>query len=65
MKAAQIRKLCPVKIGQQYKGGRVIYIIGDTDGYDVWTKHKQIGVMSGLVPIPIHREIYHRINREA
>ena len=51
MKAKQIRVLCPVKIGQQYKGGRVIFIIGDSDGYDVWTRQEQ-------------REIYHRINRD-
>lgn len=63
MKAKQIRKLCSVKIGQQYKGGKVIYIIGDSNGYDVWTKHEQVGSTSGLINVPIHREVYHRINR--
>ena len=62
MKAKQIRALCPVKIGQQYKGGKVIYIIGNSDGYDVWTKHEQIGTASGLINMPIHREVQHRIN---
>jgi len=63
MKAEQIRLLCPVKIGQQYKGGKVIFILGDSDGYDIWTKHEQIGSYSGLIDMPIHREVHHRINR--
>ena len=62
MGAEQIRESCPVKIGQQYKGGKVIFIIGDSDGYDVWTKHEQIGITSGLIKMPIHRKVYHRIN---
>jgi len=64
MKATQIRKECPVTIGQQYKGGKVICIIGDSDGYDVWTKHEQIGTTSGLIKMPIHREVYHKIDRQ-
>jgi len=64
MKAEQIRSLCPVEIGQQYKGGKVIFIIGDSDGYDVWTKHEQIGTTTGLIKMPIHREMQHRIDRQ-
>ena len=64
MKAEQIRALCPVKIGQQYKGGKVTFIIGDSGGYDIWTKHEQVGITSGLIDMPIHREVQHRIDRQ-
>jgi len=61
MNAKQQKELCPVKIGQIYKGGRVIYILGDSQGWDIWTKHERIGTMSGLIDMPIHREEHHRI----
>jgi hypothetical protein len=32
MNAAEQRARCPVKIGQTYKGGKVIYILGDKNG---------------------------------
>jgi hypothetical protein len=62
MNAAEQRARCPVKIGQTYKGGKVIYILGDKNGWDVNTKHEQIGTTDGLVPMPIHREEWHRID---
>jgi len=63
MNATEQRELCPVKIGQIYQDGKVIYILGDPTGWDVWTKHEHIGTMSGLIDMPIHREEHHRIDR--
>ena len=61
MNATQQREHCPVKIRDTYKGGKVIYILGDSKGWNVWTKHERIGTASGLIDMPVHREVLHRI----
>ena len=40
MNAQEQKSKCPVIIGQEYKGGKVIYICGDKSGWDVWTKRE-------------------------
>lgn len=60
--AQEQRERCPVKIGQIYRGGKVIFICGDPRGWDIWTKHERIGITVGLVGIPIHREEHVRID---
>ena len=62
--ANQIGSACPVKIGDTYKNGKVIYIFGDQDGYDVCTKHERIGSRSRALDLPVHREVWHRIERQ-
>ena len=65
MNAQQQRERCPVKIGQTYQGGKVIYILGDKAGWDIFTKHERIGSMSELFDYPVHREEHHRIDATA
>ncbi len=62
MNAQQQREQCPVKIDQEYQGGKVIFICGDPQGWSVTTKHERIGVTVGLVGMPIHREETHQID---
>ena len=62
MKAQEQRERCPVRIGQTYQNGTVTYILGDSKGWDIWTKHEHIGTTVGLVGMPIHREVLHRVN---
>ena len=62
MNAQQQRDRCPVCIGDTYQDGKVLYILGCSQGWDVWTKHKQIDNYTGLVGEPAHREVQHWID---
>jgi len=47
---------CPVKIGDEYENGIVIFICGSPRGWDIYTKHEQIGTTNDLLRRHINRE---------
>lgn len=57
MNAQEQCERCPVKIGQEFGGGIVTYILGDSQGWNVWIRPKD-----QVPPTPEELQSHYRIS---
>jgi hypothetical protein len=58
----QIQNTCPFRIGDIIKGGRVVTIFGDKDGWDIEVKGDNTGERTAdLLMLPVYRYTWFHI----